>query len=221
MKKILVLCQRKSGWLYAGDTYLKIENTVAPRINMLVSSLVGDDYYIEYLSSIAENDTQDNVLSTGKVDIEGLLKKGMVLTLNENEKIPVSDFIAQNKGIYDLILLNTCPFTSMDYELISQLLAADGLMVFTAYNASERKINIERLKDVPIKFFTLADTHGDGEVLIYTKNKPHRKTPTYKKYGGRRRTRTVKRRHTRTVKRRHTVRIRRKRTVRIRRKRTF
>jgi len=198
MKKVLVLCQRKSGWLYAGqidgeDIYKKIENTVAPKINELIHSLVDDVYEIEYLSSFSDEH------STGKVDIEGFLtnNKDDYLTLKEHEKILTRDFIKQNEGNYDIILLNTCPWQQMDFNLISQLLVADGLMVFTAYGASGRKVNVKRMMDIPTKFFTLADTRED-EVLIYKKKLSPRKktssppkrspsvvTPPYKK-GGRR-----------------------------------
>ena len=171
MKKVLVLCQRKSGWLYAGkidneDIYKKVENIITPKINQLVRSLVGDDYAINYLSSVEDKNSD---LATGKVGIEGILKNDTFLTFN-NETIPVSDFIHQHEGSYDLILLNTCPFILMDYNLISQLLAADGLMVFTVYTASGKKGNARRMIDIPSKYFTLADTHGD-DVLIYTKTK--------------------------------------------------
>ena len=194
--KVLVLCQRKSGWAYAGqmdneDVYKKIEKTVAPKIDELVRSLVGEEYEIEYLSSF----TTEN--STGKLDIEGFLKNDTVLTLKGNKKMAVRDFVEQNAETYDIILLNTCPLQQMDFQLISQLLKADGLMVFTAYSGSGNKINIRRMIDIPSKFFTLADTRGD-EVLIYKKKQtPYKKsssspkisqvTPPYKK-GGRRRT---------------------------------
>jgi hypothetical protein len=194
--KVLVLCQRKSGWVYAGqmdneDVYKKIEKTVAPKIDELVRSLVGEAYEIEYLSSFTTEH------STGKLDIEGFLKNDTVLTLKGNKKMAVRDFVEQNAETYDIILLNTCPLQQMDFQLISQLLKADGLMVFTAYSGSGNKINIRRMVKIPSKFFTLADTHGD-EVLIYKKKQtPYKKsssspkisqvTPPYKK-GGRRRT---------------------------------
>ena len=196
--KVLVLCQRKSGWAYAGqmdgeDVYKKIEKTVAPKIDKLVRSLIGDEYDIEYLSSFTDEH------STGKLDIEGFLKNDTVLTLKGNEKIAVRDFVKQNAETYDIILLNTCPWQQMDFQLISQLLKANGRMVFTAYSGSGRKVNVKRMMDIPTKFFTLADTQGD-EVLIYTKKQtpdkktsspPSSTTPPYKK-GGRRRTTTFK-----------------------------
>ena len=197
--KVLVLCQRKSGWAYAGqmdgeDVYKKIEKTVAPKIDKLVRSLVGDAYEIEYLSSFTTEH------STGKLDIEGFLKNDTVLTLKGNKKMAVRDFVEQNAETYDIILLNTCPLQQMDFQLISQLLKADGRMVFTAYSGSGNKVNIRRMIDIPSKFFTLAETQGD-EVLIYTKKQtPDKKTsspkrsqvtPPYKK-GGRRRTTTFK-----------------------------
>lgn len=176
MKRVLVLCQRKSGWVYAGEVanenlYKKIENTVVPQINDLVRSLVGDAFTIEYLSSFLDNDGNSKELLTGAIDIEGFLAKDNSLILNDyaHEKIPVSDFIAQNEGVYDVIVLNTCPYINMDYSLIAQLLAPDGVMVYTVYGASGRKGNIRRLQAIPAKFFTLLESQGD-DVLLFTKN---------------------------------------------------
>jgi hypothetical protein len=194
MKKVLVLCQRKSGYDYKKR---RAENTIVPQIREQVVSLIGDDYEIEYFSSFTENETR------GAVDIEGILQPDEYLILKNNDKIAVNDFITQNESSYALIFLNTCPFAVMDYKLISQLLAADGLMVFAAYNFSGQNSDIRHRKEVPTKFFTFVREEND--VLIFTKNKSPRKkssspvrrspsvvTPpiTYKK-GGRRRTKKV------------------------------
>ena len=51
-KKVLILCQRKSGNLDRGNgKYIKVDEVVVPKINKLVNSLLGPDYTIEYLSN--------------------------------------------------------------------------------------------------------------------------------------------------------------------------
>ena len=201
MKKVLVLCQRKSGFDY--EKKIKAENTIVPKIRKQVVSLIGDDYEIEYFSSFTENETR------GEVDIEGILQPDEYLILNNNDKIAVNDFITQNESSYDLIFLNTCPFAVMDYKLISQLLAADGFMVFAAYNFSGRNSDIGHRKEVPTKFFTFVREENDA--LIFRKNKsplkksssPVRRSPsvvtppiTYKKGGRRKKRRITKKRRT-------------------------
>jgi len=218
MKKVLVLCQRKKGWLYAGqmddeDVYKKAENTVVPKIEKRIRSLVGEEYEIEYLSAFATEDTENKELMKGEVDIEGLLKNDTDLILKGNKKIAVRDFIEKNEGTYDIILLNTCPLQNMDFYLISQLLASDGLMVVAAYAGSGNKISVKnRITKIPNKFFTLDKIEGD-EALIYKKKlSPHKRspspkrslsevTPPYKKGGRHTKKRHTKKRH---MKKRHT-----------------
>jgi hypothetical protein len=168
-KKVLILCQRKSGPIYVGqnskgeEKYDTTEAHIVPKINKLVQELITTDYDIDYLSTL------EGEHSEGEVDIQGFLSLGEnqkgILTLKNkgNEKISTRDFIQQNKGSYALIILNTCPFVYMDYNIIYDLLAADGLMAFTAY-PREAKIPFEP----PKKLFVVDALNN--KVTLYKKN---------------------------------------------------
>jgi hypothetical protein len=133
--KVLVLCQRKAGLI---NGLQRVENKTVPLINYFIKTLFAgdddDDYEIEYLSALESSNTVGD-----KVDIEGVLSlknaSTNYLTLkNEgNKQILASDFIRQNEGTYQLIILNTCPFQSMDFDIIYKLLSPDGLMVFSSF----------------------------------------------------------------------------------------
>jgi hypothetical protein len=114
-KQVLVLCQRKTGSLY-GYGKTAVEDLIVPQINDLVRRNLGDDVNIEYLTNIGSND--------GSSDYNFILDK-----FNP----PAKDFISNHKGYYSLIILNTCPYFIMDYELIYDLLEPQGIMVFTIF----------------------------------------------------------------------------------------
>jgi len=44
-----------------------------------------------------------------------------------------NNFLSKNQNSYSMIILNTCPFALMPYEVIYKLLVENGLMVFSAY----------------------------------------------------------------------------------------
>ena len=84
LKKVLVLCQRKTGPLHF--TSKRVEEIITPKIETLVKNILGtEDYIIEYLS-----DKQGH--EEGKVDILGSLEK------NESDAY-TSDFLLKNKNI--------------------------------------------------------------------------------------------------------------------------
>ena len=175
-KKVLILCQRKSGPIYVGqnskgeEKYDNVESRIAPKINKLVKDLIPTDYELEYLSTL------EGQHSKGEVDIQGLLSldeyQNGILTLKNksNEKISTRDFIKQNKGSYALIILNTCPFAYMDYNIIYDLLAAEGLMAFTAYPREVAKLPFEP----PKKLFVVDALNT--KVALYKKNQSPVKT---------------------------------------------
>ena len=128
-KKVLVLCQRKTGPLHF--TPKRVEEIITPKIDTLVKNILGtDDYTIEYLSDKRGHEE-------GDVDIEGSLEK------NESDEF-TSDFLSKNKNSYSMIILNTCPFSLMPYPVIYKLLVENGLMVFSAYPSN--------IKDTQYKF---------------------------------------------------------------------
>jgi len=117
-KKVLVLCQRKTGPLQF--TPRRVEELITPKIETLVKNILGtEDYTIEYLSDKIGHEE-------GEVDILGSLEK------NESDAF-TSDFLLKNKNSYSMIILNTCPFFLMPYTVIYKLLVENGLMVFSAY----------------------------------------------------------------------------------------
>jgi hypothetical protein len=113
-KRVLVLCQRKHGLddLRRGD----VKETVIPKINEYVEQILGPDTTIEYLTDDKRDPTS--------ADFNFTLKKG---------NSEADEFTSTHRGIYSLILLNTCPFLNMDFKLIHLLLQPGGIMVFKAF----------------------------------------------------------------------------------------
>ena len=111
-KKVLILCQRKQG-LDAAEVH-DVKDTVIPLINEYVEKVLGPDTKIEYLTD-GKDDTVEYKFQLIKDDEEA------------------KNFVKTHKGTYSLIILNTCPFTLMDYELIYSLLEPDGFMVFQSF----------------------------------------------------------------------------------------
>jgi hypothetical protein len=121
-KHVLVLCQRKTGTGVSATGVLgRVEDMVVPQINDFVKSKLGEDVTIEYLTNAG-----------GQVD--GTADYNLLLNDNPENKAAV-DFIRNHTGYYSLIILNTCPYISMDYQLIYDLLTPDGMMAFTKYPA--------------------------------------------------------------------------------------
>lgn len=197
MKKVLVLCQRKSGNISytknGNKIKTKIENTVVPEINETISSIFGkEEYKIEYLSSYPILDA-DKVGDTpnGEIDIEGQLTdkedkedkepilkfKNVKNDIGEPITMTVKDFINKNKKSYDLILLNTCPFRLMKFQMIYDLLKDDGLMVFTAYNPlSKKKLTTtirfaERLFDIIEEKYIIEKKEEEEDNTLFFKKK--------------------------------------------------
>jgi hypothetical protein len=114
-KKVLVLCQRKTG-LSESVTPYKVEDEIIPKINLLISILLGnDDISIIYMSSIDP--------SKGTVDINCLLN---------GETECSRTFISENKNSFDLIILQTCPFFLMKYSILHSLLKPNGMLGVTS-----------------------------------------------------------------------------------------
>jgi len=179
MKKVLVLCQRKSGNISytknGNKTKTKIENNFLPEINKKISSIFGkEEYKIEYLSSYPILDA-DKVGDTpnGEIDIEGhLTDKEPILKFKNDIGEPITmmvrEFINDNKKSYDLILLNTCPFMLMNFKMIYDLLKDHGLMVFTAYNPLSKN-NLPTTIHFDKSLFDIIKEKSSGNTLIFKK----------------------------------------------------
>ena len=113
-KKVLVLCQRKTGKRYpfSPDDKETVEETVTPIINGYIDTLMGTNTTIIYLTKI----TTEN---PGTADYDCLLQRDSPCTTN---------FIAEHGNSFDLIILQTCPFIYIHYDVIHSLLKPDGYL---------------------------------------------------------------------------------------------
>jgi hypothetical protein len=151
-KKVLVLCQRKTGPLQF--TPKRVEEIITPKIETLVKNILGtEDYTIEYLS-----DKQG--FEEGDVDILGSLEK------NESDAF-TSDFLLKNINSYSMVILNTCPFFLMPYTVIYKLLVENGLMVFSAYPTNIRDSKFKLYTPPEDRFINI--TTEDIDVALYKK----------------------------------------------------
>ena len=121
-KHVLVLCQRKEGEEQCRGGKKDVKETVIPQINTLVQSKLGKDVTIEYLSKLKYK----SEYYEGIVDYD-------LLFVNEPD---AQEFIRTHLRYYSLIILNTCPLYSMDYNLIYNLLTPDGMLAITAYQCN-------------------------------------------------------------------------------------
>ena len=111
-KHILVLCQRK-----ASHTDSNVEK-VSQEINRYIEENYGANVVIEYLTSgVGDEDSFD-------ADYKFALN---------NDSAEALHFIETHKEYYSAIILNTCPFTFMDYKIIYNLLKPDGILAFKAF----------------------------------------------------------------------------------------
>ena len=115
-EKVLVLCQRK------------LDENGAELVNKDIDNLldalnIGADRDIKYASPMDEH-------HIGEVDFEG-------------EFGGVDDFTTNNftKGDYSVIILNTCPFRSMEYGIISEYLKPNGRIVLSKFDKKNPPTN--------------------------------------------------------------------------------
>lgn len=153
--KVLVLCQRKKG----NDIYGQSIQNVIDKINNVVQQLIGNNYNITYMSKLTEE-------IKGEVDIDCRLDG-----ITDCSK----KFIEENTGSFDIIIIQTCPFQIMNYNIIYNLLKPNGIMVLSSF-----PINITKLffKTQPIAIasiessnFILEDNNKIEEIIIYKKVK--------------------------------------------------
>jgi hypothetical protein len=186
LNKVLVLCQRKKGLLYTNEGTKNVKEIIVPKISNIVPKILGTDkeYSIEYLS---------NNVNKEEVDILGELNLKNKFTQN---------FLTNNKNSYSLIILNTCPFILINYQIIHELLRDDGHMVFSIYpkNVNNRISNIQikdKQLDLNLLFKKIDDYSSLGiqekEIDLY------KKIPLLK--GGKRR--AYKKTHKKHIKKTH------------------
>ena len=118
IKKILILCQRKTGKCN-GPYNLRVENTTVMEINRFVSTIFPGTVTIEYLTD-------------GIPGIDGTADHYILLSGIEGDT-----FVSNHLQYYDAVILNTCPLPAMDYSMIHKILNDNGLMILKAYNCEK------------------------------------------------------------------------------------
>jgi hypothetical protein len=114
---VLIICQRKTGFEDKLSTD-RVEDTIIPKINLVISHLLGnnDDISIVYLSDKKDRDGTVDV----NCDLNGITSCS-------------KEFIAKNTNSFDLIILQTCPFFLMDYHILHNLLKPNGILGVTVF----------------------------------------------------------------------------------------
>ena len=128
--KILVLCQRKSGF----DNLVRVENTIIPKLEKHVLDFFKNDFNeikFEYMSpGISIDNNPENV--------------DYLMTLGNNEK--TLEFVKENKESYICVVLQTCPLIFMNeaFPYIYHLLKKDGIVLLISVNQNIqiKEINI-------------------------------------------------------------------------------
>uniref|UniRef100_A0A6C0LB36 Methyltransferase n=1 Tax=viral metagenome TaxID=1070528 RepID=A0A6C0LB36_9ZZZZ len=114
--KVLVLCQRKNGKSGSFD----VEDTTVPLIHIMLDHFFpGQEYSVEYMSAMATVEHSEE-----SVDYAFNLKH------NEPKAI---EFVQTHLKYYSLVLLNTCPFLGMNYEMIKEIMTDNGRLVASAF----------------------------------------------------------------------------------------
>jgi hypothetical protein len=128
--KVLVLCQRKEGKERLGER--NVNNTTVPLINLLLDHFFPEkNYSVEYMSRRDLNYAPGDI-----VDYEFAL----------SEEFPEAvEFVESHLKHYSLVLLNTCPYMLMNYEMIKKILTDDGRMVFSAFPTADLLSRIDEL----------------------------------------------------------------------------
>jgi hypothetical protein len=132
--RVLILCQRKSSTLPKDKDH--VDKTVE-HIETYIDDNFGHDVDIEYLTtSLGHQD--DSVNETNYY-------ADYKFALDYNEQ--AINFVAKHKGVYDGIILNTCPLKDMNYTIINQLLKPGGFLLLKTFAPQDEdgEIGINRL----------------------------------------------------------------------------
>jgi alkylated DNA repair dioxygenase AlkB len=120
-KSVLVLCQRKEGF----TNEINIQDQLIPKLeqiikNFLIEKTDDDNADIKYMTELDSN-------PNNKADYN-------IKLLDFNSE--AIKFCDQHSEFYDLIVLQTCPFQYMDYNLIKNILKKGGYVIFVAVQAT-------------------------------------------------------------------------------------
>lgn len=120
-KSVLVICQRKQG--FTGE--INIEDHLIPKLEKIIKKFLiektdDDNVDIKYMTEL---DSDPNNKADYNIEL-----------LDFNPE--AIKFCEQHSEFYDLIVLQTCPFQYMDYNLIKNILKKGGYVIFVAVQAT-------------------------------------------------------------------------------------
>jgi len=155
-KRFLILCQRKSSTL-ANDKY-DVEQTV-DAINTYVGANFGEDVDIEYLTTHEQHIDDRANISNYSADYK--------FALNDNSE--AKQFVENNAGIYDGIILNTCAVNNMNYEMIAKLLKSGGFLLIKTFAPEDidGEKNLKRIAFLPITLKNIKQIFTQQNVYDY------------------------------------------------------
>ena len=146
VKMILVLCQRKGGISSIIGLHTNVKNTVVPTIESLATDMMSSESHVtHYLTDLSDLSHLQTKNFTNEVDFDLRLDHDI-----NNEK--GKKFIESHQQYYDLLVLNTCPFRHILYDILFGLLKPDGLVVFSAFGDGVVVDVVENRLSLPLEF---------------------------------------------------------------------
>jgi hypothetical protein len=186
-QRVLILCQRKSSTLSQQDKD-EVDKTV-DSINTYMGDNLGEDVDIEYLTT---HDHHPN-FSVNETNYDADYK----FALNNNRE--AIKFVANHKGVYHGIILNSCPLNYLNYAMIDTLLKPGGFLLLKTFNEKDEtgEIGLEEIDIFPStlktlnKYFKHSAPHNYGSHFYIKKAQGGKKTMR-RKVRRRRRVKTTK-----------------------------
>lgn len=133
-KRVLVLCQRRTGKIGNGIDNINVETYVVPYLEKYVKNRIGDNIKFEYLSKL--------IFYKGNVNYNFLLG---------GNEIETQEFLKKNRNQYSLIVMNTCPLILLRDEsflkIIYDLLRPRGLLLVKAFTFKKQNGDIGNINN--------------------------------------------------------------------------
>ena len=173
-KMILVLCQRKSGPSGIGF-HKNVKKTVVPLIESLVTEMMSSKSHVtHYLSDMRSVSYLQTEHLINEVDFD--LKLDHEINNEKSKK-----FIESHQQYYDLLVLNTCPFRYILYDILFGLLKEKGLMVFSAIKDSVLKDIAEDKLSLSPEFHRYFLKQQHPKYLVFRRRSPQELHPSGKR----------------------------------------
>jgi hypothetical protein len=169
--RVLILCQRKSSTLPHDKD--EVDKTVES-INTYMGDNLGEVVDIEYLTTHAHH--QDHSVDETNYDAD------YKFSLNNNRE--AINFVAKHKGVYDGIILNTCPLNYLNYAMIYALLKSDGFLLLKTFDENDEtgELGLEEITILPStlktlkKYFIHSTPHNYGSHFYIKRAQGGKKT---------------------------------------------